>query len=534
MNPELEEGNVEYKLKLLDKTEFRIEKLASQMAYRCNEGNSECIYNLGVSDEGELIGINEIEYKETLENLKKAAKINDYSILEILKTQVKKTDKYIYELLIRENNIKKYIDVKVAIAGSVDVGKSSLIGVLTSGKNDNGRGKARTSVFNFPHEIKSGRTSSISQQILGFDSEGKIVNYRDVGRMSWPDIVKASSKIISFFDLAGHEKYLKTTILGLSSSKPDICMIIVGANKGLLRMTKEHIFLCMSLKIPFIIVITKLDIIKNNKNVFTNSFNSIIKLIKHPVMRRVPVKVKNKDDVITCSKNIHSESIVPIFKISNVSGEGIQDLKLFLNLTQKRKSDVNKNDVKLYIDSCFSVQGVGTVVGGHLLSGNIKVGDRLLMGPNKSKYKKVVIRSIHCKRVNLQSVDYGSYVCLALKKIDKEEIRKGSVLISENNKHLLVKNFIADINVLKLHSTTIRIGYEPIIHCGAVRQTGKLIEILEIKKYKDNDKNVLRIGDKAKVKFKFSFHPENVSVGDRILLCEGRTKIIGIITQLNK
>ena len=118
------------------------------------------------------------------------------------------------------------------------MGKSSLIGVLTTGKFDDGRGAARTSVFNFPHEIKSGRTSSISQQILGFDNKGKIVNYTDVGRMSWPDIVKESSKIISFFDLAGHEKYLKTTILGLSSSKPDICMIIVGANKGLLRMTK--------------------------------------------------------------------------------------------------------------------------------------------------------------------------------------------------------------------------------------------------------------------------------------------------------
>ena len=75
-------------------------------------------------------------------------------------------------------------------------------------------------------------------------------------------------------------------------------------------------------------------------------------------------------------------NIFPIFKISIVSGDGIQDLKLFLNLTQKRKSDVNKNDVKLYIDSCFSVQGVGTVVGGHLLSGNIKVGDLI------NKYKK--------------------------------------------------------------------------------------------------------------------------------------------------
>lgn len=532
MEPERDEGNREYKLKLLDKSDERIQKLASQMAYRCNEGYSECIYNIGVADNGSIIGLTEKEYKETLINLNKAAEINNYSIVEIFKTRVNKTDKYVYELLVRENNVNTYIDIKVAIAGSVDVGKSSLIGVLTSGKLDDGRGTARTSVFNFPHEIKSGRTSSISQQILGFDSKGQIVNYRDVGRMSWPDIVKDSSKIISFFDLAGHEKYLKTTILGLSSSKPDICMIIVGANKGLLRMTKEHIFLCMSLKIPFIVVVTKIDMIKNNKNVISNSLSSVIKLIKHPVMRRVPIKIKSKDDIITCSKNIHTESIVPIFKISNVTGEGIDNLKLFLNLTRKRKNNKPNSNVLLYIDSCFSVQGVGTVVGGHLLTGSIKVLDKLLMGPNKSTYKQVIVRSIHCKRVNLSRVDAGSYVCLALKKINRDDIRKGSVLISKNSNKLLVKKFIADVNVLKLHSTTIKVGYEPIIHCGAIRQTGRLNRIISVKKYKDKENKILRIGDKATVEFEFVFFPEYVNVGDRILLCEGRTKVIGVIKEI--
>ena len=47
-------------------------------------------------------------------------------------------------------------------------------------------------------------------------------------KQDWREIVKKSSKIISFFDLAGHEKYLKTTILGLSSSIPDLCIITVS------------------------------------------------------------------------------------------------------------------------------------------------------------------------------------------------------------------------------------------------------------------------------------------------------------------
>ncbi len=63
------------------------------------------------------------------------------------------------------------------MAGSVDSGKSTLVAVLTHGAGgapllDNGRGSARMAVFRHKHEIESGRTSSISQQILGYDAAG--------------------------------------------------------------------------------------------------------------------------------------------------------------------------------------------------------------------------------------------------------------------------------------------------------------------------------------------------------------------------
>ena len=35
-------------------------------------------------------------------------------------------------------------------------------------------------------------------------------------KVLWPEIVEGSSKIISMIDLCGHEKYLKTTLFGLS------------------------------------------------------------------------------------------------------------------------------------------------------------------------------------------------------------------------------------------------------------------------------------------------------------------------------
>lgn len=39
--------------------------------------------------------------------------------------------------------------------------------------------------------------------------------------------------MITFIDLAGHHKYLKTTIFGLTSYCPDFAMLVVSANTGI-------------------------------------------------------------------------------------------------------------------------------------------------------------------------------------------------------------------------------------------------------------------------------------------------------------
>ena len=80
MEPENETGNVEYKLKLLEKDDKRIETLATQMRYSCIEGDGECIYNIGVGDDGTLIGITENEYEETINNINKIATKNNYFV----------------------------------------------------------------------------------------------------------------------------------------------------------------------------------------------------------------------------------------------------------------------------------------------------------------------------------------------------------------------------------------------------------------------------------------------------------------------
>lgn len=66
---------------------------------------------------------------------------------------------------------------RVAVVGNVDAGKSTLLGVLTHGELDNGRGHARQKLFRHKHEMESGRTSSVGNDILGFDSTGMLGQY---------------------------------------------------------------------------------------------------------------------------------------------------------------------------------------------------------------------------------------------------------------------------------------------------------------------------------------------------------------------
>lgn len=61
--------------------------------------------------------------------------------------------------------------MRVAVLGGADAGKSTLLGVITQGELDNGKGNARLNMFRHLHEVQSGRTSSISHEILGFSSK---------------------------------------------------------------------------------------------------------------------------------------------------------------------------------------------------------------------------------------------------------------------------------------------------------------------------------------------------------------------------
>lgn len=70
--------------------------------------------------------------------------------------------------------------------------------------------------------------------------------------------------MISFIDLAGHERYLKTTVFGMTGCMPDYVMLMIGSNAGIIGMTKEHLGLALALNVPVFVVITKIDMCPAN------------------------------------------------------------------------------------------------------------------------------------------------------------------------------------------------------------------------------------------------------------------------------
>lgn len=202
------------------------------MKWRLREGNGEAIYEIGVEDSGILAGLSTFDMSASLQTLEKMA-LKLGATTTILRQRALDNGRSVAEVLVRKvPDDQNNIEVRVAVLGNADAGKSTLLGVLTQGNLDNGRGRARLNMFRHLHEIQSGRTSSISHEILGFNSQGHPINYSYSELMTAEEICDVSTKLVTFLDLAGHRKYIRTTIQGLSGYLPHHAMLVVSVKKS--------------------------------------------------------------------------------------------------------------------------------------------------------------------------------------------------------------------------------------------------------------------------------------------------------------
>lgn len=70
-------------------------------------------------------------------------------------------------------------------------------------------------------------------------------------------------------------------------------------------MTKEHLGLALALSVPVFVVVTKIDMCP--PNILQETLKLLIKILKSQGCRKVPVMVKNSDEVILSATNFVSE-----------------------------------------------------------------------------------------------------------------------------------------------------------------------------------------------------------------------------------
>jgi len=284
---------------------------------------------------------------------------------------------------------------------------------------------------------------------------------------------------------------------------------------------------------------------------------------------------------VRMSQDVLNGVVVPIIQISNVTGHNIPMLKDFLNLLPKRNlsTELLKLPAKYLIGDTFTVKGAGTVVSGILAQGTVRVGDKLLLGPDGvNKFIETQVKSIHCKKVLVQEAHAGTNVCFALRGVARKDLRKGMVILGRNYLPRGVpsglplderlhgwREFQAEIAILKNHSTCIRSGYAPMIHIDNARQSAQIIQIIDVHFHTrrsvtsadelkdvsigtDEDGNPvyqrgrlprkkrtlasLKAGDRATVLFRFCYKPEFIEVGSRLIFREGTTRGIGQVKSI--
>ncbi|KQT68247.1 MULTISPECIES: selenocysteine-specific translation elongation factor [unclassified Pseudomonas] len=261
----------------------------------------------------------------------------------------------------------------VGTAGHIDHGKTSLLQALTGQTGDRR-----------PQERERGMTID-----LGY-------LYAELA---------AGSGLTGFIDVPGHEKFTHNMLAGAQGI--DLVLLVVAADDGVMPQTREHLAIVELLGIPrALVAITKCD----------RAGAGRVEEVQRQVL-----------DLLAPGPFADA----PIFTVSSVSGQGVDELRAALlqaqNEVQARSCD---GGFRLAIDRAFSVAGAGVVVTGTALSGTVAVGDKLVLAPAG---KSVRIRGLHAQNQAAEQAFAGQRVALNLSgdRLELAQIHRGQWLLAD-------------------------------------------------------------------------------------------------------
>jgi selenocysteine-specific elongation factor len=210
-------------------------------------------------------------------------------------------------------------------------------------------------------------------------------------------------EILGFIDVPGHERLVHTMLAGASGI--DFALLVIAADDGIMPQTLEHLAIIDLLGIRHgIVALTKSDLVSPQRLI------------------ELSAQVREAIEGTTVKK----ADIVPV---SALTGQGIDDLRARLATSAKQVSKRSaEGRFRLAIDRVFTLQGIGVVVTGTVLSGSVRVDDHVLISPSGLPAR---VRSLHAQNRPAEIGQAGDRCALNLagEGVTKESIHRGDVVL---------------------------------------------------------------------------------------------------------
>ena len=317
------------------------------------------------------------------------------------------------DIFFQDQNKKK--QVKILICGSVDDGKSTLLGRLLFDSQNifiDQMNQAKTESEKYGTQ---GKEIDLALLVDGLQAEREQGITIDV---AYRYFETSNCKFI-IADTPGHEQYTRNMATGASNS--DVAIILIDAQKGLLEQTRRHSFIVNLLGIKHVVVaINKMDLVNYNENIFETIVDEYKKLIKNftfTSINFIPLSALKGDNVFSKFENLNW------YKGSTLM-ETLEEVDV-LNASQNNEFSF---PVQWVNRSSANFRGFS----GTITDGKISKGD-LITTTNSNTQTSV--KNIYGPNGELSKAYSGQAITLTLS--DELDISRGDIILSKKNEQII-------------------------------------------------------------------------------------------------
>ena len=347
--------------------------------------------------------------------------------------------------------------LKIATAGSVDDGKSTLIGRLLYDTNSLTSDKIEAIEKTSKQKGYDYLDFSLATDGLVAEREQGITI--DVAHIYF----STNNKSYIIADTPGHVEYTRNMITGASTSQAAI--ILIDARKGVIGQTKRHFFINNLLRVKEVVVaINKMDLVAFSEEIYKTIKSDFHKLLKERDYQEqritfIPVSALKGDNIVHKSETMTWYSGQTLLEHLEVL-----DFKDIYNVGTPRFPV--QSVIRPKIDAFRDFRGYA----GKVYGGELSIGDSVLVLPSKAKTK---IKSIYFYDQEVQTASRRSSVTLTLE--DEINISRGDMITKLDNLPVISKQFAAKI--AWMDRETLKVGNKYVIQHGVNKVLAKVDRI---------------------------------------------------------